>query len=169
MKATIVVEYGKSVALAGNGLVVVELDGNANRDSEDKETSQFFPGDEPVFLVHHDSSIRIDRIAATSGMVAPMGIVSRPRNQRQLFTQAATVHDLPHNPAGGVSSFWFGKQGSGFTVAGRSLSVQGNIPCLADLTYSVSFKQYRLIPPPLTLAEEEQYPIAIVIYVEAAA
>ena len=81
-KATLVVKFGQG---ASSGFVAAEFDDIKNVDTAGKTKSSFAPGEEPYFLVQHDDSVRIDRIAATGGMVVAMGLVSRPYSDRLDF------------------------------------------------------------------------------------
>ena len=63
MKATVVVQFGQGAN--SSALVVVELDGEVNRTADGEEQTQFFPGDRPVWLVHHDASVRIGSVACS--------------------------------------------------------------------------------------------------------
>ena len=165
MKATIVVQFGDSVAKESQ-FAVVELDGTMNLDADGKEKSQFVPGDEAIFLVHLPEDLFIDRIAATDGMVVAMGGASLERNQEALFTDDEQ-QQLSYYPAGAVATDWQGTVGTGFEVDGRDISIVGNWPAAVKLAYHVAFNRYKLVPPPLTLAEDESYQVHVVVYVEA--
>lgn len=164
MKATIVVQFGQGAN--SSALVVVELDGELNTDSEGNEKTQFVPGDRPVWLVHHDATVRIGSVACSSGMIQPLGQVVRTRTQ-QLSFPSREATDLPYVPAGGVSARWYGNNGS-LTVSGRSVRATGAVPAIGEVSVPVRFQQYRLIPPTLSLSGEETWPILIVVTMEAA-
>lgn len=164
MKATIVVQFGQGAN--SSALVVVEMDGELNKDSEGNEKTQFIPGDRPVWLVHHDSTVRIGSVACSSGMIQALGQVMRTRTQQLSFPSREAV-DLPYVPAGGVSARWYGNNGN-LTVSGRSVRATGTVPAIGLVSVPVRFWQYRLIPPALSLSGEETWPILIVVTMEAA-
>ena len=164
MKATIVVQFGQGAN--SSALVVVELDGELNKDSEGNEKTQFVPGDRPVWLVHHDSTVRIGSVACSSGMIQPLGQVTRTRSQQMQFP-AREATDLPHNPSGNPTVRWYGNNGA-LSRTGRSVRATGTIPAIGEVGYPVQFHQYRLIPPSLSLSGEETWPILIVVTMEAA-
>ena len=164
--ATIVVEFGEGVD--STALVVVELDDAVNRDSEGKPTSSFHPGDEPGFVVHYDpAALRIDRVKCSSGMVIDNGPVSRVRKQQVQFVVPGKPVSLPHIPASGVSVDWYGNAPT-ISQAGRQLTASGILPAIGQANYSINCHAYRLAPPPMSLAENESYPVLIVVYMEAA-
>lgn len=164
MKATVVVQFGQGAD--SNALVVVELDGELNRTADDQEKTQFFPGDRPVWLVHHDATVRISSVACSSGMIQPLGQVTRTRSQQMPFPAGEAV-ELPYVPAGGVSVQWYGNNGA-LSRTGRSVRATGSVPAIGEVSYPVRFAQYRLIPPSLSLSGEETWPILIVVTMEAA-
>lgn len=171
-QATIVVEYGDSVD-SSSQTVKVELDDTLNLDDDGEAKTNFVPGDMPYFLVHCDATLEITRVASTDGQVVSMGNVSRDREEEILFTVGTDddgeATQLSYTPAGAVSVEWSGQEGNGFSVADGAASIASNAPCLAKVSYPVSFAAYQLIPPVLSLAEDESYTIYIVVYVEAAA
>ena len=164
MKATVVVQFGQGAN--SSALVLVELDGELNRTADDQEKTQFFPGDRPVWLVHHDATVRIGSVACSSGMIQPLGQVTRTRTQQMQFP-AGEAMDLPYVPAGAVSVQWYGNNG-GLVQTGRSVRATGSVPAIGEVSVPVRFSQYRLIPPALSLAGEETWPVLIVVEMEAA-
>ena len=164
MKATVVVQFGQGAN--SSALVLVELDGELNRTADDQEKTQFFPGDRPVWLVHHDATVRIGSVACSSGMIQALGQVTRTRTQQMPFPAREAI-DLPYVPAGGVSVQWYGNNG-GLVQAGRSVRATGTVPAIGEVSYPVRFSQYRLIPPALSLSGEETWPVLIVVTMEAA-
>ena len=164
---TIVVKFGESVSAADQALFVVELDNELNVDSEGEVKSQFFPGDEIFFLMHYDhSKMVVKAIKNTDGAVVVMGEVGRSKTEEMLFEASDAPVELQHTPSSGPSAKWYGRT-SALTRDGRSVTA-ASTPCLGDITYSYTATSAKLIPPALTLAADEEFPIAIVIYVEAA-
>ena len=164
--ATVVVEFGDGVD--SSALVVVELDDAVNRDADGKPNSSFHPGDEPGFVVHYDpAALRIDRVRCSSGMIVDNGRVSRARKQRVQFTGPGKPVSLSHIPASGVSVSWYGNA-STISQAGRQVTAAGTLPAIGEAAYTINCHAYRLVPPPLILAENETYPILVVVYMESA-
>lgn len=164
MKATVVVQFGQGAD--SSALVVVELDGEVNRTADDEEKTQFIPGDRPVWLVHHDATLRIGNVACSSGMIQALGQVTRTRTQQTPFPARESV-ELPYLPAGAIAATWYGNNG-GLRVSGRTATAEGTVPAIAELSIPVRFSQYRLIPPSLSLSGEQTWPVLIVVTMEAA-
>lgn len=166
MAVSLVVEFGTGVD-ADSTAGVAELDPVRNVDSEGNQRSQFVPGDEVYFLVHHDSSVYIDRVASTDGMVVAMGPETQDREQQLLFTNDEQ-QQLTYVPGGALVHDWMGRVGNGFTRTDRQVQVTAaDVPCIENLTYPVNFQLFRLVPPALNLAAGETYSIAVVVYLEA--
>ncbi len=169
VESTIVVEFGTGVD--SGALVVVELDDEVNLGEDGEVKTSFVPGDEPGFLVHYDTSaLRITRVACSSGMVVDLGQVTRTRVQQVEFTVAEQPQDIPHIPAGGISWNWYGNSPA-VNQDGRTLTAIGDdaeFPAIGEATYHVSYQAYKLIPPTLTLDDDEQYPVLITVYMETA-
>ena len=165
--STLVVAYGDDVAEADQ-TAVVELDGTLNLDSDGETKTQFAPGDEVYFLVHHDADLVIDKVVPTDGTVVAMGAVSRSREADLLFVDEDAV-SLSYLPAGSLSVDWQGREGSGLSRDEQSVTITDGWPALAHVAYGVDFYLYKLIPPTLELGEDESYTVHAVIYMEAAA
>jgi hypothetical protein len=164
MSATVVVQFGQGAD--STALVKVELDGVVNIDAEGNEKTSFVPGDQPVFLVHHDASLVIGSVTCSSGLIQPLGLVSRERTQR-IECPDLTAQELEYIPNATPAFVWFGND-AGLALVDRTLTPAGAIPAVCDVSLSATFQQFRLIPPPITLAAEEDYPILIVVTMEAA-
>lgn len=164
--ATIVVEFGQGVD--SGALVLVELDETMNLDSDGQAKTSFIPGDTPYFLVHHDPSVRIGRVACSAGMVTGGATVSRDRSQQLQWPNTEDSQELPHIPRGPVAWQWWGNVPA-ITRDGRTLKASGIwIPAIGQASYAITARQFRLIPPALALGEGETFPILIVITMEAA-
>jgi hypothetical protein len=162
--ATVVVEFGTGAD--SSALVVVELDDEMNKNSKGEEITTFEPGMLAYFLVHYDTSLLyIGSVKSSSGGVTGGSLVSRSRKQQLSFTQVDEGQDLPHIPSGSVSYEWYGNAPS-VTANGRNLKADF-VPAICDATYSIGAKQYCLIPPEMSLVGDEQYPVLIVITMEA--
>lgn len=164
MSATIVVQFGDGAD--SSALVKVELDGVVNLDADGKEKTQFYPGDQPVFLVHHDATLRLDHIEVSSGMVQDLGLVARERTQ-QLSFAAIEGQELEYLPPLPPVITWYGNDGA-LQITGRSVLPTGVVPAVCTVTLQAAFRQFRLIPPALILTEGQEWPVLVVVHMEAA-
>jgi hypothetical protein len=129
--------------------------------------SQFNPGDQVFLLLHYDHArLRVSDIKATAGQVYTQGEVSRPATDEVLFVTAGEPQQLSHNPAGTLAVSWYGRSAI-LSRAGRNVSANA-APCLGNVSYSYQATSCKYIPPPMTLGDDDSYPVAIVVYVEAA-
>lgn len=166
--ATIVATFG---AESSAGFCVVELDDILNVDSAGEAKSSFLPGDSVYFWVQHDSTLMIDRVAAThpDATIVDCGRVSRRKTQELLFVSEEAI-ELSHIPTGMPTLSWCGRVGTGVQRDGRKLSVAGNTPCVCDAAYSCEVRLFCLVPPPgLAVAPGETLRIHVVIYLSDAA
>ncbi len=157
-QATIVVDFGAGADT--DAVAVVEL--------EDTGKSSFAPGTEVVFLVHYDQSkLRVASVAASSGMVVPFGQAQVERRTQGVFPAPDAAVDLPHIPSGPVTATWYGKAAA-IGQEGRRITARNGTPAIGELVYKVSCLRYKLIPPPLDLADDETWPVLVVVRMEAA-
>ena len=163
--STIVVEFGSGAD--SSAFVAVELDEVLNVDAAGEPISSWSPGDEVWFWIQHDPTLRLDRIAATSGMVVDCGTARRERQQELTWTSEEGI-TLSHLPAAPPVLTWYGNVGNRFALAGRTATVEGNLPCTCDALIPLDVRLYRYIPPPLNLLGEQTYRVVIVIHMEAA-
>lgn len=163
--ATIVVEFGQGAD--SSAFVAVELDDTLNVDGEGEAKSQFGPGDEVWFWLQHDVSLRVGRIACTSGMVVDCGLARRQREQELTWTGEEAV-ELSHIPAAAPVLTWHGNVGTGLSRDGRSMRITGNLPCTADAVIPIDVHLYRFVPPALSLAAGRTYRVVVVIHMEEA-
>jgi hypothetical protein len=159
---TIVVKFGDDVS--SNALFVVELDEEMNRDGQGEVKSQFYPGDQVWLLMHYDSNLVIKDVRTTSGDIVRQGTVTRSHTEETLFADADTPVELPHNPYGGLGASWFGRS-SALSVSGRQVTAEST-PCIGNVTHSFLAELWMYTPPPLSLVADQEYPAAIVVYVE---
>jgi len=164
IEATVVVEFGDGAD--SSALVVVELDGEMNKDAEGEEITSFEPGMPAYFLVHYDTSkLYIGSVKSSAGGITGGTAVTRDREQQLSFTRADEGQDLPHIPAGGVTYKWYGNTPL-LTIDGRNIKAN-LVPAICEAAYKIAATQYCLIPPAMTLVDDEQYPVLIVITMEA--
>jgi len=162
---TLVVEFGDGAD--ASEFVAFEFDETLNLDADGNAKTSYSPGDEVWFWLQHDVTLRLDRIAATSGMVVSCGTVRRSREQELIFTGEDAI-TLSHVPSGNPTFTWYGNVGSGISRSGRSVSVSGKTPCVCDAVIPIEVRLFRFIPPPLELEAEATYKVKIVAYMEAA-
>jgi hypothetical protein len=100
-------------------------------------------------------------------MVQDLGTVSREREQ-QLSFAAADSQELDYVPASAPVFAWFGNDGA-LQVTGRSVLPTGTLPAICSATLQATFRQFRLLPPTLTLVNEgDEWPVLVVVHMEAA-
>ena len=163
MSATIVVQFGQGAD--SSALVKVELDDLANIDADGNERTTFVPGDQPIWLVHHDATVQIGRIECSSGMVQDLGKVTRSRKQRLQWVETSS-QSLEYVPSENPTFTWYGNDAVISRVE-NNLTPSVKIPAICDVTIPVMFRQFRLIPPSLSLSQDEEWPILIAVTMEA--
>ena len=162
---TIVVSFGDSVG-ADDQFFIVELDDILNVDSSGEVKTQFQPEDDVFFLMHYDKSkLQIIDIKTTDSQVVIGDEVTRSTTIEYLFVDPADPQELTYIPGTEPEPSWYGNE-SGLRREGRGLYAL-SCPCIGDVTYEYRATSARLVPPDITLAADETYPVAVVIYVEA--
>lgn len=167
IETSIIIDFGETVAGSG-ALAKMELDGAMNLDAAGQEKTSFAPGDTIHFLIHYESTLRLTRVAATSGQIAAQPDVTRQRSEELLFVDADATNELSYNPAGPVAAQWYGNEAIGLKkTETRVMQISGGaLPALCNATYTVNFTAYKLVTAPRDLAEGETYPIRIVAWLE---
>lgn len=166
VEKTLVLSFSGAQAGGGSTAAVrAAWDDARNRAADGSVRSQFVPGESVYFIAQADAGARITRVAATSGAVVGLGAASRPQSDTLLFTGGEqSPPQLSWVPSSGLIATWYGNQGSGLQVAGRSVTVAAGYPCRATLAYSAAVTSYRLDTPRVQLAKEASWPIDVVIY-----
>jgi hypothetical protein len=159
---SLVVTFGESVDT--DAFVVAEGDDQLNVDDDGNVKSTFAPGDIFKWLLQHDDTVKVAAVKCSSGVVALLGEVARTKTVNQQFAATDDV-ELSYIPNGGVTAKWYGRSPN-LTVNGRTISVD-DYPAVADLSYSAAMLSYRLTPPAMSLDEDENYYILIVVEMEA--
>lgn len=159
---TIVVRFGDSVA-ADTQFASVFLDSTLNRDDEGNAKTRFFPGDRVYLLAHLEPGLSISRIATTSGDYSILGTVGRSERTRAFFVDTETTVSLSHYPASTIDAVWFGRTAS-VTSSGREARAN-NAPVIGDIIYTYNAISIEIIPPPLELADDDEYPLGVVVTV----
>ncbi len=175
--ASLVVEFGEGVN-EETANVKVEFDQLRIADLYGEEKTQFAPGEEVWFLVHHDSDLAIEWVKPTSGTVNQGSDVARERLQQLLFTPKILAIDLEYIPSGQPVTEFYGNTAALGSVDGRRLPlvdydtlrvadyVPSWLPAVCDAAYDVRFLSYRFVPGPIELEDEEDiYPVVIVVKV----
>jgi hypothetical protein len=170
-RATIVVKFGEEVENASSYFVKAELDESMNVDSKG-ETKSSFTADgtttDPVyFLIQHDSRVQIKAIKSTNGQIQSMGQVSRTKKQQTIFTEINEVKDIGYMGSGVNVRCW-GNQINGIGHEGLTgvKVTSGVFPAIADVKVGCRFGLFCLHAIIPALGEDEDYPVAIVIYME---
>jgi hypothetical protein len=167
VEASIVVQFIDSTT-SETGNVIVELDPTHinNLDSDDELKSTFDPTDEPVFLVHHNDKVYVDSVACTYGSVVDLGDNKTREQEIEVFFSNDEEITISYSDPSLKSIEWYGNSCT-FVIDGNVLTpnASGTFPCLGDAIFNVLYnKQYKLIPPSLTLGADETYKIIVVIY-----
>jgi len=161
---TLVVGFGKDAETA-SGSIIAEWDDSKNLDAEGEVKRDFVPGDVAWLLIHHDSTATINAVKTTSGSIAGEGEVILDRTEEMGWAEAGEEQGLRYLPAGDLAFDWYGNAGSGEVVADKEVKqTGGQFPCMADVSYPVLFRRYRLQTPVMDLAEEETFPLRVYIY-----
>lgn len=171
--ASIVVKFVSDDDTDVDGVVVVELDETHENNLDDGELkSTFEPTDQPVFLIHHESSLKITKVLCTAGSVTLLNEnLVYSRSSSGLFTSLSTELSIDYADVENLEvSTWYGKTGViELNSDGNVGLTSGNLPCYCDFDFDVTFqKQYKLTPPSMDLEDDDTYPIYIVVYVSEA-
>ena len=132
------------------------------------EKTTFIPGDDYYFLVQHDPRLRVTGIRTSSGAVVPAGAVERHHSEEVSFADAAATAELERQVVrqeGGV--LWYGNAPI-LRRDGRRLAVaSGDVPAVGRVTYASQWSAYMFRCPSLKLNAGEEWPVLIVIDLEA--
>lgn len=170
VEASIIVEFDDDISEDAQNVSVELDDSHPNNLDEDGDLkSNFLPTDNPVFLIHHDTDIRITAVKSTDGTVTKLDTnVTRSRtSEGELFPLSTSKLSLPYFNINSISSVWYGNSANLSVDDSEVSSVSGTFPCYGDISYNVRFnEQWKLTPPSMSLGEDESYNIAVVIYME---
>lgn len=169
---TVISSFGRAVSTA-EGLIRLELDDELNVGpgavGEDQQAkTQFSPGEEIFFLIHHDPGLRIESVKSTSGTVVTLGWESRERTADLLFTTEEPSVELDYFPAsGGIEVSWWGHTAKlsrdKRTVTASVDNGEGEFPAYGRVSYTARFLSCKLVAPAVELAFDEEYPVQIVV------
>lgn len=173
VSATIVVHFGDDVE--AGAFAVAMLDDELNVDGQGEPLTSFAPGSEIYFLVQHEPALVITRIAATDGQV-----VAQPQKYYAVTDRLDFAEDydaaadssggeqqLSMIPAGAITPTPYGRVATAIRYAGRLVRVLGGTPVKYDFAYRARVRSWKLLAPNVALAEGEEWPITIHIYMEA--
>jgi len=164
--ATIVVHFGDDVD--EGAFAAARFDDELNVDAAGEVVTEFEPGDIIHFLVQHDPSIRISRVAATDGTIAAQPDKYYGLTEQLHFAENDEAQELALIPSGAITRTAYGRQAAGWTISGRSVKITGGAPVVYDLEYRARCRSFRLHAPNVMLAEDETWPVFIDIYLENA-
>ncbi len=160
---TIVVHFGDSAA--SSAFFLLELDDIMNVDLAGKVKTQFLPGESQWVRIQYDATVQITTVKLSSGMFTFEGIVPRDAKERLSFEATDTPADVKYIPNGGLAPAWFGRSPN-ITRKGRSITAD-DAPAIGDISYKYQAELWRYDPEPMTLAEGQDFPVLIVIYVDS--
>lgn len=141
-------------------------------DGKETVKTTWYPGDSIYFLVQVDPGLRIADVRASWGNVQLMGTVRRQHTDDVTVIEppaedkAEASSELSYIPAGQVTLRWYGNAPT-LRQDGRSLYyTDGALPAVGRADYQSTWQSYRLVPRPLELEGDAEWPGVIAIYVE---
>jgi hypothetical protein len=162
---SIVVSFGETVT-SDSGSITVEWDDSLNVDDDGEVKTSFVPGDTLSLLVHHGDDVKLVGVKSTSGTLSGGASVSLTRKEELCWCSDDDEQSLSYSPSGGLSYTWYGRVGSGAVRDDKTVTMSDSFPCLALVSYPATFLRYLLQTPTLTLAEDETWPLQVVVYYE---
>lgn len=168
---TIVINFGDgSVVTDGSASLIVDQEQIEDIYGEDKNSFQ--PGDNIWFIAHIDSNLRIVSCQCSGGDIISRGYVDRVEETEGSFVaittpDVATGFELSYVPVGGITTSFYDNVAT-YTLVGKLIEVTGGeLPAIAAITYNTRPTQYELVPPSITLVDDDDsHPILIVLFVE---
>lgn len=165
--ATVVIDFGTAAPSAS---AIAELDALLNVDALGEAKSSFAPGDSVYLLVAPGPDLLVRDVRCTLGVSGVLlGTVAHEQRERLAFRNTIDQQALRCSPDSEPAPTWYGQTGRTLARTDTAMTVAGNVPCIADVTYQASFSSYRVDLPVFPLAEEEEFPAEIVVYLEEAA
>lgn len=170
VEASVVVYFEGQIDESGNTSVELD-DKHSNNLDEDGELKGTFSilHDSPVFLIHHDTDRRVVDVKSTDGSVSKIDTnVYRTREAEGiLFSSVGEEYGISYFNINSVSASWYGNSPVISVSDSIVTAKSGSFPCRGDLSFSVKFNEsWKLVPPRMTLGEDESYEISIVVYME---
>ena len=154
-------------------LTLAELDDVLNIDSNGDVKTSFGEGDEPYFRFHCSDNIQLDAVASTLGSLINIGTANRVKESSNVFASrdddALDSHTLPVVPSsysvtyeGNVGSLLSETTTGGLVTLSRRTS---HTPFSAFFLSSYRATIFQLVPPALSLGDDETFNIYVVFYV----
>ena len=169
-KVVLKIEF--SDAAADSGLfaaMIADFARNLETDSDggDQEKTSWHPGDIYHFLIQHDPRLRLTDVRSSWGSVQSLGSASRFHDDEGIqLAEAEDEVETSYIPNGPVSARWYGNSPR-IANTGREIRYQGGpLPAIGRLSYSATWRGYRLVPAALELNEGEEWPVLIVAYMD---
>lgn len=163
-QATIIVKFGDQVSNAEDYFVTAIID--EQLDASGSVKTSYNPGDQPSVLIQHDGRVRIGSVKCSTGQMVYDGQVSRNKETTLVFTEQNEEKQLSYI-ARSLSMIWYGHVATYRESEDRKLVCSGGqLPAICRASLSCGFHKYDLhanIPP---LTPEDEYPVAIVVYME---
>lgn len=145
----------------GEGILNLEVDDRI--DGLNKGVTDFAPGDEVGLLLYKTSNVVIDQIIVSSGNIQQAGQGSRPIEEFVTFANENTAS--PRYPImSGFSFTWAGNSLGGLTVVSENTVRAGSVGvAAAQIKYTTTFQQLKLINVPLSLNGLTSFPIVVFV------
>ena len=136
-------------------------------DGRTVEKTSFHPGDLYFFLIQHDARLRLSSVRSSWGTVQSLGAATRSHTGEDIqLAEAEDAAETSYIPSGSVSAKWYGNSPR-IANTGRAISYRsGPLPAIGAISYSAAWHGYRLVPEALTLAQDEEWPVLIVAYLD---
>ncbi len=182
VEATTVVSFNSS-SDTEDYIFNIELDDTRNLDSEGEVKTSFAPGDKVYLFVHKSFNVDVTDVLVTAGSISRIagsegGPDYRSGESTNLFATKEEPKEGEETPgkytldvASDICNVsYIGKEGrvtrevSNLGVFSYSPNIN-NTPFIAKFNYVYTGKGYLVTPPPMTLAEDETFPLAVVFYI----
>lgn len=174
-KVVLKLEFAGPGADAGYTAMIPDFARNRETDSDGKdvEKTSFHPGDVFHFLIQHDASLKITDVKSSWGSVQALGAVTRSHTGEHgediQLAEAEDEVETSYIPIiGSVSARWYGNSPDIVNMHRSVMYRRGPLPAIGRIGYSADWHSYRLVPAALTLAEDEEWPVLIVAYLDLA-
>lgn len=166
MKTVLKIEFAGAAADSGLYMAAI-ADPQLNVGSDGNEKTQFAPGEVFYFLVGFDPSLYLAGIQSSSGSVQRLlGTATRSHTQEISVTTAESTVQLSYWPATDPVFRWYGNAPQ-LARSSRDLSYRsGPLPAIAEASYQAGWQSYRLIPPVVSLTDDEEWPVLIIATLE---
>jgi len=167
---TKVVSFGTG-AEVDSGDTSLVLDDFATEEYYGEDKSGFNPGDTVWVLAYLDSQYTFVDCKISSGSLTNKGTVTRTVTEEVqipvLYANSdGNVTSLQYKPKSDVSFSWYGNSPNIVMDENNIKAVSGVVPAIGEASYKTTPLQFQIVPPAMSLSEDEVYKILMVIYVE---